>query len=253
MFGERMRALLVRCAASWWSRLSLLLNFCFASGCFVEIDYPENSAVPALDRGWPTDGSTSADAQFGGADLDLNLADVDRLDTSVVNVADAMSPLDMSQSPSDVALTDMTSSHDMRLAVDMTRQLDMGETEGFDPTGWLHSFRIRITPPEIEAEVQHVLVYLKVPVEELDLSQFVALPRHEFMFVTTDGEEVPFEIVTCSLAGRSGELALILRLPRILSRTQPRCCPAEHSISRCMWEIHQPWGLCSPFGCRMMQ
>ena len=41
----------------------------------------------------PTDGSTSADAQFGGADLDLNLADVDRLDTSVVNVADAMSPL----------------------------------------------------------------------------------------------------------------------------------------------------------------
>ena len=107
----------------------------------------------------------------------------------------------------------------------MTRQLDMGETEGFDPTGWLHSFRIRITPPEIEAEVQHVLVYLKVPVEELDLSQFVALPRHEFMFVTTDGEEVPFEIVTCSLAGRSGELALILRLPRILSRTQASMLP----------------------------
>ena len=99
-----------------------------------------------------------------------------------------MSPLDMSQSPSDVALTDMTSSHDMRLAVDMTRQLDMGETEGFDPTGWLHSFRIRITPPEIEAEVQHVLVYLKVPVEELDLSQFVALPRHDFIIVKTDGE-----------------------------------------------------------------
>ncbi|MGB0646667.1 MAG: hypothetical protein ACPGQS_05785 [Bradymonadia bacterium] len=206
--------LIGRRRASHFCQFTVCVCLCLL-GCVVEVVSPGEQVSASIGVG-----SDSMD----GKRLDARTSDVHldgQVDSGEVrDVSDAV--LTIAADAADVVVTmsaDAMSARDSG-AMDMEGSLDLGGPEDFDPRVWSHSFRIRVTPPEIESAVENVLVYLKIPVGDLALEHLLDRPRHEFRFVTTEGAQIPFDIVSCNPVRGDSELSVILRLPRVLTREE---------------------------------